>query len=51
MNPAMLLPMLLVLAAGGMISLQAPTNASIVRSEIAFVITVYRSWMAQQNGA
>ena len=32
MNPAMLLPMLLVLAAGGMISLQAPTNAILARA-------------------
>ena len=31
MNPAMLLPMLLVLAAGGMISLQAPSNAILAR--------------------
>ena len=31
MNPAMLLPMLLVLAAGAMISLQAPTNAILAR--------------------
>jgi transporter family-2 protein len=32
MNPAMLLPMLLVLAAGAMISLQAPTNAILARA-------------------
>jgi transporter family-2 protein len=32
MNPAMLLPVLLVLAAGGMISLQAPTNAMLARA-------------------
>jgi len=32
MNPAVLLPMLLVLAAGGMISLQAPTNAILARA-------------------
>ena len=32
MNHAMLLPMLLVLAAGGMISLQAPTNAILARA-------------------
>ena len=32
MNPAMLLPILLVLAAGGMISLQAPTNAILARA-------------------
>jgi transporter family-2 protein len=32
MNLAMLLPMLLVLAAGGMISLQAPTNAILARA-------------------
>jgi bacterial/archaeal transporter family-2 protein len=32
MNPAMLLPVLLVLAAGGMISLQAPTNAMLAKA-------------------
>lgn len=32
MNPAMVLPVLLVLAAGGMISLQAPTNAMLARA-------------------
>ena len=32
MNPVMLLPVLLVLAAGGMISLQAPTNAILARA-------------------
>ena len=32
MNPAMALPVLLVLAAGGMISLQAPTNAMLARA-------------------
>src|SRR5689334_4824160 len=32
MNPAVLLPMLLVLAAGGMIALQAPTNAMLARA-------------------
>ena len=32
MNPAIVLPMLLVLAAGGMISLQAPTNAMLARA-------------------
>ena len=32
MNPVMLFPILLVLAAGGMISLQAPTNAMLARA-------------------
>ena len=32
MNPAMLFPILLVLAAGGMISLQAPTNAILAKA-------------------
>src|SRR3982751_6682494 len=32
MNPAMALPVLLVLGAGGMISLQAPTNAMLARA-------------------
>src|SRR3954451_25387969 len=32
MNPAMVLPVLLVLAAGGMISLQAPTNTLLARA-------------------
>jgi len=32
MNPAMLLPILLVLFAGGMIALQAPTNAILARA-------------------
>ena len=32
MNPTMLFPILLVLAAGGMISLQAPTNAMLARA-------------------
>ena len=32
MNPAMLLPVLLVLFAGGMIALQAPTNAILARA-------------------
>jgi transporter family-2 protein len=32
MNPAILVPVLLVLAAGGMISLQAPTNAMLARA-------------------
>jgi transporter family-2 protein len=32
MNPAILLPMLLVLFAGGMIALQAPTNAMLARA-------------------
>ena len=32
MNPAIVVPMLLVLAAGGMISLQAPTNAMLARA-------------------
>ena len=32
MNPAMLFPVLLVLAAGGMISLQAPTNAILAKA-------------------
>jgi transporter family-2 protein len=32
MNPAMLFPILLVLLAGGMISLQAPTNAILARA-------------------
>lgn len=32
MNPAMLLPVLLVLFAGGMIALQAPTNAMLARA-------------------
>ena len=32
MNPAVLLPMLLVLFAGGMIALQAPTNAMLARA-------------------
>ena len=32
MNPGMLLPMLLVLFAGGMIALQAPTNAILARA-------------------
>jgi transporter family-2 protein len=32
MNPAVLLPMLLVLFAGGMIALQAPTNSMLARA-------------------
>lgn len=32
MNPVMLFPILLVLAAGGMISLQAPTNAMLAKA-------------------
>lgn len=32
MNPAALLPVLLVLAAGGMIAMQAPTNALLARA-------------------
>jgi bacterial/archaeal transporter family-2 protein len=32
MNPAVLVPILLVLGAGGMISLQAPTNAILARA-------------------
>ena len=32
MNPAVLVPILLVLGAGGMISLQAPTNAMLARA-------------------
>ena len=32
MNPAIVVPMLFVLAAGGMISLQAPTNAMLARA-------------------
>ena len=32
MNPAVLLPMLLVLFAGGMIALQAPTNAMLAKA-------------------
>jgi transporter family-2 protein len=32
MNPAALLPLVLVLAAGGMIALQAPTNAILARA-------------------
>jgi len=32
MNPAAIIPLLLVLAAGGMIALQAPTNAMLARA-------------------
>jgi transporter family-2 protein len=32
MNPAVLVPILLILGAGGMISLQAPTNAMLARA-------------------
>lgn len=32
MNPAALLPLVLVLAAGGMIALQTPTNAILARA-------------------
>ena len=32
MNPSMLLPMLLVLFAGGMVALQAPTNSMLARA-------------------
>ena len=32
MNPAMLLPMLLVLFAGGMVALQAPTNSMLAKA-------------------
>jgi transporter family-2 protein len=60
MNPAMLLPMLLVLAAGGMIALQAPTNAILAKAGgspvlaalISFAvgtITLFLVWLASGN--
>ncbi|MEA3059243.1 MAG: bacterial/archaeal transporter family-2 protein [Sphingomonadales bacterium] len=60
MNPAMMLPMLLVLFAGGMIALQAPTNAILSRAGgsavlaalISFVvgtIGLFLVWLAAGN--
>jgi transporter family-2 protein len=60
MNPAVLLPMLLVLFAGGMIALQAPTNAMLARvggspvlaALISFAvgtIALFCAWLASGN--
>lgn len=60
MNPAMLIPMLLVLAAGGMIALQAPTNAilskaggsPVLAALISFAVgttTLLLVWLASGN--
>lgn len=60
MNPAMLVPMLLVLVAGGMIALQAPTNAILAKAGgspvlaalISFAVgtaTLLIVWLASGN--
>jgi len=60
MNPATLIPMLLVLAAGGMIALQAPTNAilskaggsPVLAALISFAVgtmTLLVVWLASGN--
>ena len=60
MNPAALLPLLLVLLAGGMIALQAPTNAILARAGgspvlaalISFAVgtlTLLLVWLASGN--
>lgn len=60
MNPVMLVPMLLVLCAGGMIALQAPTNAILSRAGgspvlaalISFAVgtlTLLVVWLASGN--
>jgi len=60
MNPAMLVPMLLVLTAGGMIALQAPTNAilskaggsPVLAALISFAVgtvTLLIVWIASGN--
>ena len=41
MNPAMLVPILLVIFAGGMIALQAPTNAILARAAAALSLPWY----------
>jgi transporter family-2 protein len=45
MNPATLLPILLVLAAGGMVALQAPTNAMLARAGGSPVLAALISFM------
>ena len=45
MNPAILLPMLLVLLAGGMIALQAPTNAILARAGGSPILAALISFM------
>jgi len=60
MNPAVLLPMLMVLFAGGMIALQAPTNAMLAKAGgspvlaalISFAvgtIALFCAWLASGN--
>ena len=60
MNPLMFIPMLLVLCAGGMIALQAPTNAMLSRAGgspvlaalISFAVgtlTLLAVWLASSN--
>ena len=60
MNPAVLLPMTLVLLAGGMIALQAPTNAILAKAGgspvlaamISFVVgtvALFLAWLASGN--
>ena len=60
MNPAVLLPILLVLFAGGMIALQAPTNAMLARAGgspvlaalISFAVgtaALFAAWVASGN--
>lgn len=50
MNPAMLLPMLLVLIAGGMIALQAPTNAMVARAGGSPVLAALISFVVGTAG-
>jgi transporter family-2 protein len=45
MNPTTMVPILLVLAAGGMIALQAPTNAMLARSGGSPVLAALISFM------
>jgi transporter family-2 protein len=45
MNPATLLPILLVLAAGGMVALQAPTNSMLARAGGSPVLAALISFM------
>jgi transporter family-2 protein len=50
MNPAMMLPMLLVLVAGGMIALQAPTNAILSRAGGSPVLAALISFVVGTAG-
>ncbi|MEA3079972.1 MAG: bacterial/archaeal transporter family-2 protein, partial [Sphingomonadales bacterium] len=50
MNPSMMLPMMLVLVAGGMIALQAPTNAILSRAGESPVLAALISFVVGTAG-